>query len=45
MRKEGDRLIIEPAQPKSLLVVLATLRPLNEKFPPIPELPVDSVDP
>ena len=44
MRKEGDRLIIEPAQPKSLLAVLATLRPLDEKFPPIPELPVDSFE-
>jgi len=44
MRKEGDRLIIEPAQPKSLLAVLATLQPLAEEFPPIPELPVDSVE-
>lgn len=45
MRKEGDRLIIEPAPPKFLLEILATLRPLDEEFPPIPELPVDSVDP
>ena len=44
MRKEGDRLIIEPAQPRSLLAVLATLQPLDEEFPPIPELPVDSVE-
>ncbi len=44
MRKEGDRLIIEPTQPKSLLAVLATLQPLDEAFPPIPELPVDSVE-
>ena len=44
MRKEGDRLIIEPTQPKSLLAVLATLRPLDEEFPPIPELPVDPVE-
>ena len=44
MRKEGDRLIIEPTQPKSLLAVLATLAPLDEKFPPIPELPVDTVE-
>lgn len=43
MHKEGDRLIIEPARPKSLLAVLATLRPLDEEFPPVPELPVDSV--
>jgi antitoxin VapB len=35
MRKEGDRLIIEPAPPKSLLAVLATLAPLPEDFPPI----------
>lgn len=44
MRKEGERLIIEPAPPKSLLAVLATLRPLEEKFPPISDLPPDSVD-
>ncbi len=44
MHKEGDRLIIEPALPKSLLAVLATLRPLDEEFPPIPELPVDSIE-
>ena len=43
MRKEGNRLIIEPTPPKSLLAVLATLRQLDEEFPPIPELPVDSV--
>ncbi len=44
MRKEGDRLIIEPTQPTSLLAVLATLRPLGEAFPPIAELPVDPVE-
>jgi len=44
IRKEGDRLIIEPTRPKSLLAVLSTLRPLDEKFPPIPELPVDPVE-
>ena len=44
MRKEGDRLIIEPAPPKSLLAVLATLAPLHEDFPPIPDLPADPVD-
>ncbi len=45
MRKEGDRLIIEPAPPKSLLAVLATLTPLDEDFPPIPELALDSIEP
>lgn len=44
MRKEGERLIIEAASPKSLLAVLATLAPLDEDFPPIPELPLDSVE-
>jgi len=44
MRKDGDHLIITPAQPRSLLAVLATLRPLDESFPPIPELPVDPVE-
>lgn len=44
MRKDGERLIIEPVQPKSLLAVLATLQPLDEAFPPIPDLPVDNVE-
>jgi len=37
MRKEGERLIIEAAPPKSLLALLATLAPLDEDFPPIPD--------
>ena len=44
MRKEGDRLIIEPVPPKSLLAVLATLATLPEDFPPILDLPPDPVD-
>lgn len=39
MRKEGDRLIIEPAAPTSLLALLATLKPLPEEFPEIEDLP------
>lgn len=39
LRKEGTKLIIEPTQPKSLLAVLATLRPLDEEFPPSPNCP------
>jgi antitoxin VapB len=35
MRKEGEKLIIEPAPPQSLLQLLATLKPLDEDFPPI----------
>lgn len=36
-RKEGERLVIEPCPPKSLLALLATLAPLDEDFPPIPD--------
>jgi antitoxin VapB len=44
MRKEGERLIIEPAPRKSLLATLATLPDLDEEFPPIEDLPADPVD-
>ena len=44
MRKEGDRLIIEPAPTKSLLDVLATLQPLDEEFPEIRDLPPEPVE-
>ena len=44
MRKDGERLTIEPAPPKSLLAVLATLSALEEDFPPIPELAHDPVE-
>jgi antitoxin VapB len=44
MRKEGEKLIIELAPPKSLLAILATLSPLDEDFPPIDDLVPDPVD-
>jgi antitoxin VapB len=44
IRKEGDRLVIEPAPPRSLLAVLATLEPIDEEFPAIDELPHSPVD-
>ena len=44
MRKEGDRLIIEPTPPKSLLPLLATLEPLDDEFATIPELELDPVE-
>ena len=44
LRKEGDRLILEPAMPVSLIAVLDTLEPLAEDFPEIPDLPVEDVD-
>ena len=43
MRKEGDKLIVEPV-PKSLLGVLATLTPLDEEFPEISDLRPRSVE-
>ena len=45
MRKDGDRLIIEPKdKKKSLLELLATLEPIEEDFGPIDDddLPPDS---
>jgi len=39
MRKEGERLIIEPARRPSLLELLATLEPLDEDFPEIDDPP------
>jgi antitoxin VapB len=44
MRKEGRRLIIEPARRKSLLAFLKTLKPLDEDFPPIADLPPEPFD-
>lgn len=44
MRKEGGRLVIEAAPPKSLLAVLATLEPLDEAFPEIDDQPPEPVD-
>ncbi len=44
MRREGDRLIIEPARPTSLLAWLDTLEPIDEDFPEISELELDPVD-
>ena len=43
MRKDGERLIIERAPPKSLLAVLAGLKPLDEDFPPIEDRPPDAI--
>jgi antitoxin VapB len=44
MRKEGQRLIIEPAPPRSLLAVLETLPTLDEEFPPTADRPAEPVD-
>ena len=44
MRKDGERLIVEPAPPKSLLGLLATLASLDEELPEIPDLHPRAVD-
>ena len=44
MRKDGDRLIIEPAAPKSLLAWLATIEPWDEEFPEIGDPPPEPVN-
>jgi len=44
IRKEGRRLIIEAAPPRSLFAVLGTLQTLDEDFPPIEDFPPGPVD-
>lgn len=45
LRKEGDRLIVEPMARPSLLELLSTWSPLDEEFPEIDDLePIEDVD-
>lgn len=46
LRKEGDRLIIEPVRRGRLLSLLNTLKPIQEAFPDIDkdQLPLDDVE-
>jgi antitoxin VapB len=44
IRKKGDRLVIEPVPPRSLLGLLKTLEPFEEDFAPIEELPIEPVE-
>lgn len=44
MRKEGNKLIIEPAPKRSLVALLDRLEPLDEDFPEIEDLPPGPVD-
>lgn len=44
IRKEGEKLIVEPVTPKSLLEVLASLTPLDEEFPEIPDATARDVE-
>lgn len=45
VRKEGDRLIVEPVRKGRLLALLGTLEPLDEAFPDVDEYlaPLDDV--
>lgn len=44
LRKEGDRLILEPLHPASLTALLKTLTPLEEEFPDIEDPAPEPVD-
>lgn len=45
LRKEGDRLIVEPVPRRSLLEFLSTLAPLDEEYPEIDDLqPIEDVN-
>ncbi|MGE7471290.1 antitoxin [Bosea sp. NPDC003192] len=39
MRRDGDRLVIEPLAKRGLSALLASLEPLDEVFPEIPDPP------
>ena len=44
MRRENGKLVIEPAPPRSLLAVLASLSPLDETLPEIDDSAPEPVD-
>jgi antitoxin VapB len=46
IRKEGDKLIIEPVKKGGLLQLSATLEPLDEEFPDVDEglPPLDDIE-
>ncbi|CAG0983762.1 hypothetical protein RHDC4_02052 [Rhodocyclaceae bacterium] len=44
LRKEGNRLVVEPLARPSLLTVLAQLKPLAEDFPAIESLDAEAVE-
>jgi antitoxin VapB len=43
LRKEGDRLIIEPVPPRSLLALLTEWDASEESLPPVEDLPPEPV--
>ena len=44
MRKEGERLIVEPAPKRSLIELLDAWDPIDEEFPPIEDMLPEPVD-
>jgi antitoxin VapB len=44
LRREGSRLIVEPVPAVSLLDVLAKLKPLEERLPPVPRRVAEPVE-
>jgi antitoxin VapB len=44
MRKDGNKLLIEAVAPRPLIALLATLEPLDEGFPAIPDETPDAVE-
>jgi len=44
LRKEGDRLIVEPVRKAGLLGLLAQWEPLDEEFPEIEDAPAQAED-
>ena len=44
MRRDGESLVITPIKKSGLLAVLAQLRPMDEDFPEIEDLPLTPVN-
>ncbi len=44
MRREGNRIIIEPLAPLSLVALLRTLEPIEDDFEAIDELPESGIE-
>lgn len=44
MRRDGDKLIIEPVKNRDLLALLDSLSPLDEDFPDIEDPPIEPED-
>ncbi len=42
MHREGEKLIIEPVRKRGLLAFLKAMKPIDEAFPDIPDVPVKS---